>query len=60
MMLSGSDEPPCGSNATEYDEEVPFGQKMWLVDDEEIPFLELRSLEFNPGSGGRLTNHAAC
>src|SRR5271166_1189748 len=29
-----------------YDEEVPFGQKMWLVDDEEIPFLELRSLEF--------------
>ena len=30
------------------DEEVPFGQKMWLVDGEEIPFLELRSLEFNP------------
>jgi type VI secretion system protein ImpE len=30
------------------DEELPFGQKMWLVDDEEIPFLELRSLEFNP------------
>ena len=28
------------------DEDVPFGQKMWLVDDEEIPFLELRSLEF--------------
>jgi type VI secretion system protein ImpE len=31
-----------------YDEDVPFGQKMWLVDGEEIPFLELRSLEFNP------------
>jgi len=30
------------------DEEVPFGQKMWLVDDEEIPFLELRTLEFGP------------
>ena len=27
---------------------IPFGQKMWLVDDEEIPFLELRMLEFNP------------
>lgn len=34
------------------EEEVPFGQKMWLVDDEEIPFLELRSLEFTlPTSG---------
>jgi len=30
------------------DEEVPLGQKMWLVDGEEIPFLELRSLEFSP------------
>ena len=29
---------------------VPFGQKMWLVDEEEIPFLELRALEFNPAS----------
>ena len=27
---------------------VPFGQKMWLVDGEEIPFLELRELEFDP------------
>ena len=35
-----------------YDEEVPFGQKMWLVDDEEIPFLELRSLEFTPAPAG--------
>ena len=26
---------------------IPVGQKMWLVDDEEVPFLELRSLEFN-------------
>jgi hypothetical protein len=23
---------------------------MWLVDNEEIPFLELRALEFNPAS----------
>lgn len=30
--------------------QVPFGQKMWLVDEEEIPFLELRALEFNPAS----------
>jgi type VI secretion system protein ImpE len=30
--------------------QVPFGQKMWLVDDEEIPFMELRELEFNPAS----------
>ncbi len=28
-----------------YDDEVPIGQKMWLVDGEEFPFLELRSLE---------------
>ncbi len=33
-----------------YDDEVPFGQKMWLVDGEEIPFLELRTLEFNPAA----------
>ncbi len=33
-----------------YEYQVPFGQKMWQVDDEEIPFLELRSLEFNPAS----------
>lgn len=31
-----------------YDDQIPFGQKMWLADDEEIPFLELRALEFNP------------
>jgi type VI secretion system protein ImpE len=30
--------------------QVPYGQKMWLVDEEEIPFLELRALEFNPAS----------
>jgi type VI secretion system protein ImpE len=30
--------------------QVPFGQKVWLVDEEEIPFLELRALEFNPAS----------
>jgi type VI secretion system protein ImpE len=38
-------EKPEGS---EY--QVPFGQKMWLVDEEEIPFLELRALEFNAAS----------
>jgi type VI secretion system protein ImpE len=38
-------EKPEGS-----DYQVPFGQKMWLVDDEEIPFLELRALEFNSAS----------
>ena len=31
-----------------FDDQIPIGQKMWLADDEEIPFLELRSLEFNP------------
>ena len=30
--------------------QVPYGQKMWVVDDEEVPFLELRALEFNPAS----------
>lgn len=40
-------EPRDGS-----DEDVPWGQKMWLVDDEEIPFLELRSLEFSPSPAG--------
>jgi len=33
-----------------YEHQVPFGQKMWLVDEEEIPFLELRALEFDPAS----------
>lgn len=33
-----------------YEYQVPSGQKMWLVDDEEVPFLELRALEFNPAS----------
>jgi hypothetical protein len=23
---------------------------MWVVDEEEVPFLELRALEFNPAS----------
>jgi len=30
-----------------YDDQVPVGQKIWLVDEAEIPFLELRALEFN-------------
>jgi type VI secretion system protein ImpE len=37
-------------SAEGYDDQIPFGQKMWLADDEEIPFLELRALEFNPAS----------
>ena len=28
------------------DAAVPFGQKMFLMDDEEIPFLEVRKIEF--------------
>jgi len=31
-------------------EVVPFGQKMFLIDDEEVPFLELRQLEIQPAS----------
>ena len=38
-------EKPEGS---EY--QIPFGQKMWMVDEEEISFLELRALEFNLAS----------
>jgi type VI secretion system protein ImpE len=30
------------------DAEVPFGQKLMLIDGEEIPLLELRSIEWNP------------
>lgn len=30
--------------------QVPFGQKAWQVDDEDVPFLELRALEFNSAS----------
>jgi type VI secretion system protein ImpE len=33
-----------------YEYQVPFGQKMWLVDEEEISFLELRALEFHEAS----------
>lgn len=31
--------------------EVPIGQKLLLVDGEELPFLELRTLEISPASG---------
>jgi type VI secretion system protein ImpE len=31
-------------------EVVPFGQKMFLIDDEEVPILELRQLEIRPES----------
>jgi type VI secretion system protein ImpE len=31
-------------------EAVPFGQKMFLIDDEEAPILELRRLEIEPAS----------
>jgi type VI secretion system protein ImpE len=30
--------------------QVPFGQKVWQVDDQDVPFLELRALEFNSAS----------
>lgn len=36
--------------------EYPAGQKIWLVDGEETPFLEIRSLEF---SGKQAASHAA-
>jgi type VI secretion system protein ImpE len=39
-----------GEEQENYDAQIPVGQKMWLADDEEIPFLELRSLEFNQAS----------
>jgi type VI secretion system protein ImpE len=32
-------------------DEVPIGQKIWLVDGKEVPFLELRELEFATPSG---------
>jgi type VI secretion system protein ImpE len=35
---------------TESGESVPFGLKMFLIDDDEVPFLELRHLEFQPAS----------
>ena len=28
--------------------EVPVGQKVWLIDDEEVPVLELRELVIHP------------
>jgi type VI secretion system protein ImpE len=33
-------------------EVIPFGQKLFLVNDEEVPLLELRSLQFTPPVGG--------
>jgi type VI secretion system protein ImpE len=33
--------------ADEHGTEYPSGQKMWLSDGEEVPFLEIRSLEFS-------------
>jgi type VI secretion system protein ImpE len=33
---------------TESGDAAPFGQKMFLVDDDEIPVLEIRSLQFTP------------
>ena len=36
--------------------EYPSGQKVWLLDDEEVPFLEVRSLEF---SAKPVASHAA-
>jgi type VI secretion system protein ImpE len=34
--------------------EVPFGQRIWLIDGAEVPLLQVRSLEFSPSpEGGR-------
>lgn len=35
-----------------FDDLIPLGQKMWLVDGEEVPFLELRALEFDAAPVG--------
>lgn len=32
-------------------EQIPYGQKMWLVDEEWIPLLEVRRLEIAPSEG---------
>lgn len=32
-------------------EAIPFGQKMFLMNDEEVPVLELHSLQFTPAGG---------
>jgi protein involved in temperature-dependent protein secretion len=32
-------------------EAIPGGQKMFLMNDEEVPVLELRSLQFTPAGG---------
>jgi len=38
--------------------EYPSGQRIWLVDGEEVPFLEVHSLEFSgsQGEAGSTTN----
>jgi type VI secretion system protein ImpE len=36
--------------ATVWDDDIPYGQKMLLVDGEEIPLLELRSLKVQPAA----------
>jgi type VI secretion system protein ImpE len=35
----------------EFNGAVPFGQKLFLVNDEEVPVLEIRSLKFTPADG---------
>jgi len=35
-----------------FDDLVPVGQKIWLVDGEEVPFLDLRALVFDPAPVG--------
>jgi protein involved in temperature-dependent protein secretion len=36
-------------------QELPFGQKMLLMDDEEIPLLELRRLEISEPMANRVS-----
>jgi type VI secretion system protein ImpE len=45
--------------AAENGEEIPFGQKLLLVDGEEFPLLELRTLEIAAADTGRETHASA-
>jgi type VI secretion system protein ImpE len=40
-------------------EDIPFGQKLLLVDGEEFPLLEVRTLEINAADTGRQTHASA-
>src|SRR5262249_34167137 len=50
-----SDDSVRLGRATEWDEvdgeSVPFGQRCWLIDGEEVPLLEVRKIEFTRAAG---------